>query len=202
MGCIASGDLRNLVKTIVSLPEGYKGRVTVDMNDDDEIVVARNLLLLLTAMSCTPEEAALLMVHLWYSAFLSANVVQRMINMVMPLIQAAIDLNPKEEDESELVQASWKRNETLLAGVFHRDFWNMVNSFFPRGLDKNGGTLTSTEAAALRMEVTLAPNRRDYRERAMFRLPPSWRLASFKFRGVGILLPFGACCDEFTIPNP
>lgn len=172
------------------------------MNDEDEIIVARNLLLLLTAMACPPEEAAMLMLHLWYSAFLSADIVRRIINMVMPLIQAALDLNPKEEDESELVEASWKRNETLLVGAFHRDLWNMINSFFPKALGENGGTLTATEAAALRLAVTLAPNRRDYRERAMFRLPPSWRLASFKFRGVGVLLPFGACCDEFNIPNP
>ncbi|GAB1193899.1 hypothetical protein APSETT444_003135 [Aspergillus pseudonomiae] len=43
----ASGDLRNLVKTVVSLPNSYRGRVHVDINDRDETVVARNLIFLL-----------------------------------------------------------------------------------------------------------------------------------------------------------
>lgn len=178
----------------------------MDINDEDEIVVARNLLLLLLAMSCNPENAAALMLHLWYSAFLSPDIFQGLVNTIVPLIEAAISLNPKEEgcelaDDSEIVQVKWKRNDALLTATLPREDWNAISALFP-STPVNQGRVAIGEANTLRLSVTLAPSRRDYRERAMFRLPPSWRLATFRFRGMGVLLPYATSCDGFDIPNP
>ncbi|XHG09041.1 hypothetical protein AWENTII_012120 [Aspergillus wentii] len=51
-------------------------------------------------------------------------------------------------------------------------------------------------------EVTLASSRTDFRDRLMYRLPPSWRLAKLRFRKDGVLLPFGDSREDFTVPNP
>jgi hypothetical protein len=45
----ASGDLRNVVRSLLSLPEQYRGTCTVVINDNDSTVVVRNILLLLVA---------------------------------------------------------------------------------------------------------------------------------------------------------
>ena len=47
--CAASGDLRNVVKTVCGIPELYTGNLKIVMNDLDSDIVARNAILLLTA---------------------------------------------------------------------------------------------------------------------------------------------------------
>lgn len=47
--CAASGDLRNVVKTVCGLPDGYGGKCTFVMNDFDLDIVARNIMLFLIA---------------------------------------------------------------------------------------------------------------------------------------------------------
>jgi hypothetical protein len=43
MLCIASGDLRNVIKTIASLPQSYTGKPSIVVNDVDFDIVARNV---------------------------------------------------------------------------------------------------------------------------------------------------------------
>jgi hypothetical protein len=43
MFCIASGDLRNVIKTIASLPQSYTGMPSIVVNDVDFDIVARNV---------------------------------------------------------------------------------------------------------------------------------------------------------------
>lgn len=65
----ASGDIRNVVRTLVSLPLEYKNTVQLVINDLDIDIVARNFVLLITAIRSHDEkEAAEHMIHLWYSA--------------------------------------------------------------------------------------------------------------------------------------
>ncbi|RSL58789.1 hypothetical protein CEP53_006047 [Fusarium sp. AF-6] len=68
---LPSGDLRNVVKTVTSLPESFRRRIAITINDNDFEVVARNIILLLTAMlSVEPEDGTNRMIHIWYSAFI------------------------------------------------------------------------------------------------------------------------------------
>jgi hypothetical protein len=50
----ASGDLKNAIKTIVGLPEGYSGECVVVLNNMEFIIVARNAIMLLIAMHLDP----------------------------------------------------------------------------------------------------------------------------------------------------
>ncbi len=68
---VASGDLRNVVKTIAQLPNNYCQSVDVVVNDRDIDIMARNVLLLLIALVVdNVDEAVDCMVHVWYSAFI------------------------------------------------------------------------------------------------------------------------------------
>lgn len=68
---IASGDIRNVVKAIASLPLSYNGKPLIIINDMDFHVVARNVVMLLLALSISDhQEAAEAILHCWYSALL------------------------------------------------------------------------------------------------------------------------------------
>jgi hypothetical protein len=65
---IASGDIRNVVKTVASLPTEFTGRIDAYVNDIDLDVVARNIILILVALSVDNEDEAVgCMIHTWYS---------------------------------------------------------------------------------------------------------------------------------------
>ncbi|KAF2192620.1 hypothetical protein K469DRAFT_553355, partial [Zopfia rhizophila CBS 207.26] len=60
-----SGDLRNVIKSILGLPEEYKGKCSIIMNDYDIHIVARNTIILLTALKFEPETAVPMTIHIW-----------------------------------------------------------------------------------------------------------------------------------------
>jgi hypothetical protein len=47
---IASGDLRNIIKTVAHLPSSYNHSLKVTINDKDFNIMAHNLILLLVAL--------------------------------------------------------------------------------------------------------------------------------------------------------
>ncbi|KAF1839778.1 hypothetical protein BDW02DRAFT_604401 [Decorospora gaudefroyi] len=53
----ASGDLRNVIKTISGLPAGYKGDCVAVINDKGFVIAARNAITLLLALHLDPETA-------------------------------------------------------------------------------------------------------------------------------------------------
>ncbi|KAK6218393.1 hypothetical protein QIS74_06273 [Colletotrichum tabaci] len=67
----ASGDLRNVIKTIAQLTESYTQTVEVTMNDRDLDIVTRNAILLLIALAVEDFDASAdCIIHVWYSTFL------------------------------------------------------------------------------------------------------------------------------------
>ncbi|KAL2671319.1 hypothetical protein Neosp_013901 [[Neocosmospora] mangrovei] len=84
----ASGDLRDVIKTVTSLPRSFRNDLTITINDNDLDIVARNIILLLTALlSAKPEEAAIRMIHIWYSAFIRQSDLEFLHGVVRPNIQ-------------------------------------------------------------------------------------------------------------------
>ncbi|KAH8787232.1 hypothetical protein BGZ57DRAFT_939940 [Hyaloscypha finlandica] len=63
----ASGDLRNVAKTLTQLLDQYTGQREVVINDKGFDIVARNATLLLAAILCLPEKALEVILHIWYS---------------------------------------------------------------------------------------------------------------------------------------
>ncbi|KAJ0413015.1 hypothetical protein BJY00DRAFT_322735 [Aspergillus carlsbadensis] len=160
----SSGDLRNLVKTINSLPETYSG-------------------------SCV------IMVHLWYSAFLPKDLLQAVQSKIVPPLQELLNLT--QEEPTKLLKKTFSNHNVTLTATLSRSAWEKILSNF-----KCSSSVSFSEASALRRSVTMAEHRQDYVDRALFRLPPPWRLAHMRFREDGVLLPFGAARDQFNTPNP
>ncbi|RAK96064.1 DUF4470 domain-containing protein [Aspergillus ibericus CBS 121593] len=168
----ASGDLRNLVKTIAQLLSSYNHFLEITLHDLDFDVVARNVILPLLSMTAEEaDEAVDNIIHLWYSAFMRESDIGYLQRRVHPLV----------EDVFVLKKLSWDR---LLSFI------------------KVPAGPTVERARAIRAANTLAESRRDYRDRHMCCLPPSHRIAFNKFREDGLLLPFGHPRHEFQVPNP
>lgn len=83
----ASGDIRNVVKSIVGIPEEYQGQCTVVINDINFSIVARNAIMLLTTLQFQPEVAAPMIIHLWYSVLLPASMLQALQDSILPYIE-------------------------------------------------------------------------------------------------------------------
>jgi hypothetical protein len=80
----ASGDLRNVVRSLIGLPEEYNKTCTVVINDHNSTIVVRNILLLLIAYQFEEYEAVPMMIHLWYSAFLPKCMVEALQKTLLP----------------------------------------------------------------------------------------------------------------------
>ena len=98
---------------------------------------------------------------------------------------------------SSLQAKTWTYDKTSLRLVLMKEQWIRLQQFF-----KIPDGLSAALAKKIRKSVTLAPERRDYRDRALYRQPPAWRVCTMKFREDGILLPFGSSRRELDTPNP
>ena len=71
---VASGDLRNVVRTVNELPNDYSGELTIVLNDREPMIVLRNMLLLMILGTMTEEigipQAADVALHFWGSTFI------------------------------------------------------------------------------------------------------------------------------------
>ncbi|KAJ5150509.1 uncharacterized protein N7500_010698 [Penicillium coprophilum] len=203
----ASGDLRNVVKTIADLPDSFEQKLHVSINDRDNVVVVRNVILLLLALSASDtasseagnvQDISEALIHLWYSSFIPERVLAHLQKTVRPLIGDACD-EASNLQPGALMSKTWHfASQKSLRVELRREDWLRVKDFC--GVPE---TLTYEKARAARISVTLAPQRKDYLERWHFKeLSPSVRVARQRFREDGLLLPFGHSRRGFHIPNP
>ncbi|KAF3053544.1 hypothetical protein E8E11_011605 [Didymella keratinophila] len=82
----ASGDLRNVIKTLLGLPQQYQGKCSVAINDIDFQVVAKNAILLLAVHHLPIDVAVPLIIHVWYSTFIPAVMLHVLQSEILPLI--------------------------------------------------------------------------------------------------------------------
>ncbi|KAF2730472.1 hypothetical protein EJ04DRAFT_586287 [Polyplosphaeria fusca] len=193
----ASGDMRNVVKTITGLPEAYEDQCTVVVNDRSFPIVARNALLLLIAFHFDQETAVPMMIHLWYSALVPAVMVKQLATHILPLIE---DVCIKIKDrKADIIQAKTFKfgNGSLRLALMKEDWTNLKDYFkVPEGL-------TRDRAEAIRQNITMAPDRADYLDRTMYCMKSAgMRTCLMKFREDGVLLPFSASRNDFDTPNP
>lgn len=190
----ASGDLRNVVKTVLGLPQDYTGKCTIAINDIGHTVTARNAILLLTALQFHPELATPIMLHIWYSALIPREILSLLQEWILPQIDGIcedIEDNPHERGYSH----------RLVVGA--RSLYLRLTTaewFFLQDMFSNPDGLSASEAQDMRREVTLS--RLDHIDSMLCKLSPGQRASAMHFRQHGILLPFGASRREFTIPNP
>ncbi|KAK4207107.1 hypothetical protein QBC37DRAFT_456544 [Rhypophila decipiens] len=175
----ASGDLRNVVKTISDLPATTLQAIQITINDREFAVVARNVILLLFALdtlSVAPSDeeksrfpVAEALIHLWYSAFVPANMLAMMRNAVRPFIS---DVCTKIANKSTAacLGKTWKfASGRSLRLVLSKDQWLRVDRMLCAD------------------DLTLERAKDDFKEPT-----PSSRIAKGRFREDGLLLPVRA----------
>jgi hypothetical protein len=194
----ASGDLRNLVKTVAQVPSSYNQPINIVMNDRDLDIVARNTIILLLALTSEGQDGTIdCMIHIWYSAFIRKSDLDSVNQKVRPLIED-VCRKIKDKPAKSMLGKTWKFGQQhSLRLVLEKSSWERLLSFMevPEGL-------TTERANEIRTTVTTAESRVDYRDRSYLFMPPSHRIARYRFRQDGLLLPFGSCRSEFQQPNP
>lgn len=193
----ASGDIRNVVKTIAQLPKSYNQAVEVTINDRDLDVVARNVILLLIAFTVDDiEEATDCIIHVWYSALIRQLDLDTLQQKVRPIIED-VCRKTKGKPATALLGKTWTSNQCPFRLVLQKSAWDALLNFLdhPKGL-------TAERANGIRRTVTLAEDRKDYRDRHLLFQAQLHRVALNRFREDGLLLPFGAPRNDFQHPNP
>lgn len=193
----ASGDFRNVAKTIAQLPGSYNQTVNVIMNDRDLDIVARNAIMLLVGLVIDDEDDAVdCMIHIWYLALIRMSDLNILQKQIRPLIESVCE-KAKNKAPNSLLGKTWSFKQRSLRLVLKKSAWDSLLCFtdIPEGL-------TAERANEIRTAVTLAESRKDYRERRLFFQPPPRRIAMQRFREDGLLLPFGFRRSEFREPNP
>ncbi|KAI8713033.1 DUF4470 domain-containing protein [Fusarium sp. LHS14.1] len=193
-----SGDLRDVIKTVTSLPRTFRNDLTIIINDNDLDIVARNIILLLTALlSAKPEDAAIRMIHIWYSAFIRQSDLEFLHGVVRPNIQRVCS-NLEGDDSKRLHTATFSTGAYSTVHIaLPKKSWFALLKYFevPEGL-------TLDQARQARTAVTLPAGHIDYIEHNYFMLLPAQRICWHRFRLDGVLLPFGASRKPFDTPNP
>lgn len=184
------------MKSLAGLPPLYSGNCEVVINDRDFDIVARNAILLLTALHFDPAEAAPIMLHVWYSALVPEQMLRSLQERLLPSIRE-VCAKIQEKPETSLLSKTWACGSRSLRLVLQKAIWDHLPSY----LQVSEG-MSTAQARYVMTSSTLAPERRDYVERAFYTRPPPWRVCITKFRQDGILLPFGSPRREFDTPNP
>lgn len=195
-----------MVKTISELPEPFTRRIEVTLNDREFYIVARNAILLLFSLTAlevtsTPPDSfthAEALIHLWYSASLPSDILLQLVSRVKPLFTDVCERISAKGDE-EIVEKTWNfSHHRSLRLVLNKEEW-----FRLEALCEVPSDLTQDKAHHIRTAITLAPGRRDYRDRWYFKdATSSTRVSKKKFREDGLLLPFGHHRVGFDRPNP
>ncbi|KAK5687370.1 hypothetical protein LTS10_001508 [Elasticomyces elasticus] len=190
----ASGDLRNVIKTINSIPATYNQHVSVAINDQDFDIVARNLLLLLAA-SVIPDKGFAVdwMLHMWYSSMLRPQDID-ILSTWRSLIENAlrgITANEKAELRGKIWEVPFAFGVSTIRVGLTKEKWTSLLSYL-----KAPAGMTKDDARRLRIAVTLA--REDTNDRISICQRPAHRLCKQRYREDGILLPFGESRDDFT----
>jgi len=184
------------VKSLTGLPTAYAGHCEVVVNDRDSDIVARNAILLLTALHFNPTAATPITLHIWYSALITAQILHSLQDNILPLIQGVCKKIQTKQAKS-LLSKTWTYGTRSLRLVLTKEQWDDLLLYF-----EVPGGLSVAHAQVVRASTTLAPERKDYVERALFTQPPAWRVCTMKFREDGMLLPFGSSRRGFDTPNP
>lgn len=160
-------------------------------------IVARNAILLLIALvSDDVGEAVDCIIHVWYSALVRKSDLEILQQRVRPLVESVCE-KIKGKQRTSVLAKTFTFGQRSLRLVLQKSSWDALLAYMnvPAGL-------TAEQANRIRVAITLAECRKDYRHRDGLVQSPSRRVAKHRFRQDGILLPFGSSRDDFQEPNP
>ncbi|KAF5963264.1 hypothetical protein FCOIX_13906 [Fusarium coicis] len=168
--------------------------IKVTVNDHDLDIVARNTIMLLVALTADSHDEAIdCMMHLWYSAFIRKYDLDILQQRIRPLIEKVCFKIQGKPTDSALVKARTFGPRSLRL-VLEKSVRDVLLSFM-----KVPGWLTTKKADEIRIAVTFAESRVDYRDRQFLFLSSSHHVARRRFRQDGLLLPFRGPRREFQL---
>ncbi|KIO27774.1 hypothetical protein M407DRAFT_72603, partial [Tulasnella calospora MUT 4182] len=187
----ASGDLRNVIKTLNGLPLDYSGRCTLVINDFHPQVAIRNVVLLCMLLDPSGPSAELTaeaVLHTIYSSSLTSaqsKFVVEWMNRVSQFIQGGSPLYHGEMDFDSGRKVEWwypQQVAILLRKIQAASFSKAVCE-----ID--------------RLKNMNSPQRVDYRDRYCATILPRHRVGYSRWLDTGVLLPLGQPVDSFDTPN-
>ncbi|KZT23913.1 hypothetical protein NEOLEDRAFT_1068540 [Neolentinus lepideus HHB14362 ss-1] len=188
LACIASGDLRNVVKTVNELPEDYSGQLTILINDRDPVVVMRNIFLLGILGTIEDDKiSAELALHFWYSICMPIEYHVRILSTMRPFI--------------DIVSQNSAVTGNIALGTHSSVSWNLPQEFMMVMAMVFASRYSMSDSSAQYQAVRFAPSRKDYHDRAYCRIEPAHRVSLQEYRLFGLVLPFGALNAHFNFPN-
>ena len=194
----ASGDIRNVLKTVACLPDEYQQSISLILNDRDFDIVARNLIMLLATLKIDkdPDEALETILHVWYSAKLQSSHLHQLQSSIRPLFQE-VCTKIKNKPDGTILGKTWTFGSKSLRMTLSKEKWMLLPSYLevPDGL-------SCSQADEIRKATTLAHERKDYQDRNTLLQKPPHRVCRQRFREDGILLPFARPRQAFDSPNP
>ncbi|KAF4958968.1 hypothetical protein FGADI_2047 [Fusarium gaditjirri] len=172
----ASGDLRNVIKTIAQIPSSYDQPIDIVINDRDIDIVARNVIMILIALTVEDlDEAVDCMIHVWYSASIRKSHVDIPKQRIRPLIQSVCDKIKKKRGK-KVFGRTWTFQKRSLRLVLEKSAWDRLLCFMDVPDD-----FTIEKASEIRQAVTVARSRIGYSDRTFLFQSPPHRVAKQRY---------------------
>ena len=191
--CLAeSGDLSDMVQTILSVPDGYDGEIILHLNHVSPNIAFSNLLSLL-AMGTLGELSCDMLIQLWYSVAMTENQMVNITKMLGKLVQ---------DSEGEVTKGPYcaslpKLPHVMLTVDFEWKYWFVIFT---------ENTLQSSRHIGKCMEDRnkhfLSPQGKRYAVEMLSTLSPHQRVSWDNFAQLGMLLPLGAFNAHHNVQNP
>lgn len=173
------------------MPETFRGPCNIYINDRDIDVVFRAAILLLLALSDTSYATLDCIIHLWYSAFLTAEHRATIHRWVRPLISEVVT-KIQEKKEDAILAKTFPICGSSIRIMLQKAHWLRMLDMLDRDLEYQ---------LAKSNRHDIISHRTDHLHRDLFNKRNYERAARWKFRQTGILLPFGADLTDFVVPN-
>jgi hypothetical protein len=190
-----SGDLRNTIVTVNSLPSGYTKTCDLTLNDPNPIIVIRNaFILMIIFLYPDKHEATKMILHLWYSAFLCFKDFKKLRYELLPFIERAYAKNKNGKATSQVSQR-WTKGSASLRLTLTRRQWKMMLVMLEKG-DELDYHMAELSRRGVLDKDKLARNK------ILLDVPSVHRRSHMKFLATGMLLPFGQPVGKYDMPNP
>ncbi|TFK23219.1 hypothetical protein FA15DRAFT_670717 [Coprinopsis marcescibilis] len=190
--CFAgANDIRNLMQTVNSLPNGYQGQCDILINDPDAVSANQSLVILYILLTDGPsiDEVAELALHLMYSSRLTeagSAYVRRCVHMIYG--------DSARQSDMTFQRCFPTRGRGKL-------FSAQPSMAIKRPLEAFLSRYELPKAMRRMRDVLLDPSRVDDRHKILANLEPAHRLAHVYYWKTGVLAPFSLDLRPFTHPN-
>ena len=191
--CLAeSGDLSDMVYTILSVPNGYEGEITLHLNHASPNIAFCNLLSLL-AMGTLGELSFDMVIQLWYSVAMTDNqmvIITQMLGKLVQDSEGVVNKGPYFASLPKLPQV------TLTGDLEPKHCFGILTE----------NTLISRRHSKKCMEDRrrhlFSPQGKRYAVEMLTALSPHQRVSWDNFAQLGMLLPLGALNAHHNVQNP